>query len=224
MVTRSTLPQANINGIHVDPSKIEAVKNWKAPKTPSEIRSFLGLAGAKQDEAFQTLKENLCNASILSLPYGPDDFVVYCDVSNQVFRCILMQRGKVIAYASHQLKIHEKNYITHDLELGKANVVADALSRKERVKPRRVRAMSMTVQSGVNDKILVAQSEVSKEENAPAEMMRSLDQQMEKIRKMVPMLPTAMPFDVDTKRISIRHCEILNSITLNVLSRSDDNA
>ncbi|GJR34561.1 putative reverse transcriptase domain-containing protein [Tanacetum coccineum] len=108
----------NQNGIHIDPSKIEAVKNWKGPTTPSEIRSFLGLAGMEQEEAFQTLKDNLCNALILSLPDGVEDFVVYYDASNQGLGCVLMQRGKVIAYASRQLKIHEKNYTTHDLELG----------------------------------------------------------------------------------------------------------
>ncbi|GJR07991.1 putative reverse transcriptase domain-containing protein [Tanacetum coccineum] len=74
--------------------------------------------GREQEEAFQTLKDNLCNAPILSLPDGPEDFVVYCDASNQGLGCVLMQRGKVIAYASRQLKIHEKNYTTHDLELG----------------------------------------------------------------------------------------------------------
>ncbi|GJT66279.1 putative reverse transcriptase domain-containing protein [Tanacetum coccineum] len=75
--------------------------------------------GVKQEEAFQTLKDNLCNAPILSLPDGVEDFVVYCDASsNQGLGCVLMQRGKVIAYASRQLKIHEKNYTTHDLELG----------------------------------------------------------------------------------------------------------
>ncbi|GJX06116.1 putative reverse transcriptase domain-containing protein [Tanacetum coccineum] len=137
----------NHDGIHVDPSKIEAVKSWKAPTTPSEVRSFLGLAGyyrrfienfskiakpltsltqknqkyewgEKQEEAFQTLKDNLCNAPILSLPDGVEDFVVYCDASNQGLGCVLMQRDKVIAYASRQLKSHEKNYTTHDLELG----------------------------------------------------------------------------------------------------------
>ncbi|GJY59376.1 putative reverse transcriptase domain-containing protein [Tanacetum coccineum] len=137
----------NQNGIHVDPSKIEAVKNWKTPTTPSEIRSFLGLAGyyrrfianfskiakpltsltqknqkyvwgVEQEEAFQTLKNNLCDAPILTLPDGVEDFVVYCDASNQGLGCVLMQRGKVIAYASRQLKTHEKNYTTHDLELG----------------------------------------------------------------------------------------------------------
>ncbi|GJZ25605.1 putative reverse transcriptase domain-containing protein [Tanacetum coccineum] len=198
----------NNNDIHVDSSKIEAMKNWKVPKTPSEIRSFLGLA-------------------------------VYCDTSNQGLGYVLMQRGKVIAYASRQLKIHEKNYTTHDFKMGavvfafktwrhylygtksviytdhksfqhifvqkelnmrqrrwielfsdydceihyhpgKANVVADAFSRKERVKPRQVRAMSMTIQSSVTDKILSAQGEASKVGDAIVEMLRGLDQQMEK--------------------------------------------
>ncbi|GJX29832.1 putative reverse transcriptase domain-containing protein [Tanacetum coccineum] len=136
----------NQNGIHVDPSKIEAVKNWKAPTTPSKIRSFLGLAGyfrrfivnfskiakpltsltqknqkyvwgVEQEEAFQTLKNNLCEAPILSLRDGVEDFVVYCDALNQGLGCVLMQRNKVIAFVSRQLKIHEKNYTTHDLEL-----------------------------------------------------------------------------------------------------------
>ncbi|GKA94894.1 putative nucleotidyltransferase, ribonuclease H, partial [Tanacetum coccineum] len=137
----------NQNGIHVDPSKTEAVKNWKAPTTPSEIRSFFGLAGyyrrfianfskiakpltsltqmnqkyvwgVEKEEVVQTLKNNLCEAPILSLPNGVEDFVVYCDASNQGLGCVLMQRNKVTAYASRQLKIHEKNYTTHDLELG----------------------------------------------------------------------------------------------------------
>ncbi|GJS44216.1 putative reverse transcriptase domain-containing protein [Tanacetum coccineum] len=74
--------------------------------------------GEKEEEAFQTLKNNLCDAPILLLPDKIEDFVVYCDASNQGLGCVLMQRGKVIAYASRQLKIHEKNYTTHDLELG----------------------------------------------------------------------------------------------------------
>ncbi|KAI3807785.1 hypothetical protein L1987_23719 [Smallanthus sonchifolius] len=134
-------------GIQVDPANIEAVKNWNAPKTPTEVRSFLGLAGyyrrfisnfskivvpltalthkgkpyewgPKQEEAFQTLKQKFCNAPILTLPDGNDDLVVYCDASNQGLGCVLMQRGKVIAYASRQLKIHDKNYTTHNLEFG----------------------------------------------------------------------------------------------------------
>ncbi|GJW06063.1 putative reverse transcriptase domain-containing protein [Tanacetum coccineum] len=131
----------NGDGIHVDPSKIEAVKNWEAPE--HHLRDI------------------------------------------------------VIAYASRQLKIHEKNYTTHDLELGvvielfsdydceiryhpgKANVVVDALSRKERIKPKRVRAMNMTIQSSIKDKILAAQNEASEAVDAPAEMLRGLDEQME---------------------------------------------
>ncbi|GJR79573.1 putative reverse transcriptase domain-containing protein [Tanacetum coccineum] len=213
----------NRDGIHMDPSKVKSVKNWKTPESPTEIRSFLGLAGYyrrfienffkitkpitlltqknktyvwgdKQEEAFRILKEKLCNAPVLALPDGPNDFVVYCDVSNQWFGYVLMQRGKVIAYASRQLKIHEKNYTTHDLELvtkelnmcqrrwiellsdyeyeikyhpGKANVVADALSKKERLKPRRVYAMSMTVYSGLKTKNLESQREASKDLKAP---------------------------------------------------------
>nr|GEV77284.1 putative reverse transcriptase domain-containing protein [Tanacetum cinerariifolium] len=74
--------------------------------------------GDEQENAFQTLKDMLCDAPILALLEGADDFVVYYDASNQGFGCVLMQRNKVIAYASRQLKIHEKNYTTHDLELG----------------------------------------------------------------------------------------------------------
>ncbi|GKF30644.1 putative reverse transcriptase domain-containing protein, partial [Tanacetum coccineum] len=95
----------NQSGIHVDPSKIEP-KNKKYEW------------GVEQEEAFQTLKNNLCDAPILSLPDEVEDFVVYCDASNQGLGCVLMQRGKVIAYASRQLKIHKKNYTMHDLELG----------------------------------------------------------------------------------------------------------
>ncbi|GJZ36649.1 putative reverse transcriptase domain-containing protein [Tanacetum coccineum] len=115
----------NQSSIHVDPSKIEAVKNWKAPTTSSEIRSFLGLAeepkvcvGCGTRRGFPDFEKKLCDASILSLPDGVEDFVVYCDASNQGLGCVLMQRNKVIAYASRELKIHEKNYTTHELELG----------------------------------------------------------------------------------------------------------
>ncbi|GJZ70860.1 putative reverse transcriptase domain-containing protein [Tanacetum coccineum] len=117
-----------------------------APTSSSENQSFLGLAsyyrrfitnfskiakpltsltqknqkyvwGVEQEEAFQTLKNNLCDAPVLSLPDGVEDFVVYCNASNQGLGCVLMQINKVIAYASRQLKIHEKIYTTHDLEL-----------------------------------------------------------------------------------------------------------
>ncbi|GJS70011.1 putative reverse transcriptase domain-containing protein [Tanacetum coccineum] len=134
-------------GIHVDPAKIESVKDWASPKTPTEIRQFLGLAGYyrrfiegfskiakpmtkltqkkvkfewgdKQEAAFQLLKQKLCTAPILALPEGSEDFIVYCDASKKGLGAVLMQREKVISYASRQLKIHEKNYTTHDLELG----------------------------------------------------------------------------------------------------------
>ncbi|KAI3805373.1 hypothetical protein L1987_27703 [Smallanthus sonchifolius] len=137
----------NAEGIQVDPSKIEAISKWEIPKSPTEVRSFLGLAGyyrrfiqnfsriavplttltrknvkyeweRKQEEAFQTLKEKLIHAPILALPHGNEDFVVYYDASHNSLGCVLMQRNKVIAYASRQLKTHEKNYTTHDLELG----------------------------------------------------------------------------------------------------------
>ncbi|GJQ97133.1 putative reverse transcriptase domain-containing protein [Tanacetum coccineum] len=74
--------------------------------------------GEEHELAFQTLKDKLCNAPVLALPDGPEDLVVYCNASGIGLGCVLMQRGKVIAYASRQLKIHEKNYTTHDLELG----------------------------------------------------------------------------------------------------------
>ncbi|GJW98095.1 putative reverse transcriptase domain-containing protein [Tanacetum coccineum] len=91
----------NGNEIHVDPSKIEAVKNWKAPRTLTE-----------------TLKDKLYNAPILALPDGSEDFVVYCYAFGIGLGCVLIQRGKVIAYASRQLKINEQSYTTYDLELG----------------------------------------------------------------------------------------------------------
>nr|GFA83458.1 putative reverse transcriptase domain-containing protein [Tanacetum cinerariifolium] len=102
--------------------------------------------GDKQENAFQTLKDALCNAPILSLPEGTYYFVVYCNASNK----------------------------------GKANVVADALSRKEWMKPRQARAMSMTIHSSIKARILEAQSEASKGFNTPAEMLKGLDKQFER--------------------------------------------
>ncbi|GJR66815.1 putative reverse transcriptase domain-containing protein [Tanacetum coccineum] len=108
------------DGIHVDPSKIEAVKNWKAPRTPTEVRSFLELAGyyCRFIENFSKIAKSLTILTPKSLPGGLEDFVVYYDAYRIGLGCVLMQRGKVIVYASRQLKIHEKNYTTHDLELG----------------------------------------------------------------------------------------------------------
>nr|GEZ09079.1 putative reverse transcriptase domain-containing protein [Tanacetum cinerariifolium] len=101
------------HGISSDPNKIEVVKNWKAPRTLSK-KSKKYDWGEKHERAFQTLKEKLCNAPVLALHDGPEDFVVYCDASCQGLGCILIQWGKVIAYASRQLKIYKKNYTTHD--------------------------------------------------------------------------------------------------------------
>ncbi|GJV91032.1 putative reverse transcriptase domain-containing protein, partial [Tanacetum coccineum] len=154
-------------GIHVDPAKIESIKDWASPKTPTVFR-----------------------APILALPEGSEDFIAYRDASIKGLGAVLMQREKVISYASRQLKIHEKNYTTHDLELGavvftlkiwrhylygtkciirnhpgKENVVADALSRKERIKPLRVQALVMTIGLDLPKKILNAQTEARKPEN-----------------------------------------------------------
>ncbi|GJW38172.1 putative reverse transcriptase domain-containing protein [Tanacetum coccineum] len=120
-------------GIHVDPAKIESIKDWVSPKTLTEIQGFLKIAKPitkltqknvkfdwteKAEAAFQLLKEKLCSAPILSFPEGSENSVVYCDASRKGLGAVLMQKEKVIAYASRQLNIHEKNYITHDLELG----------------------------------------------------------------------------------------------------------
>ncbi|GJY75666.1 putative reverse transcriptase domain-containing protein [Tanacetum coccineum] len=168
------LKKETLNGIHVDPSKFDALKNWKAPKTPLEIWLFLGLASYYQQEAFQTLNDNLCNAPLLSLLDGAEDFIVYYDASNQGLGCVLMQRGKVIAYASRPLKIHEKNYTTHDLELG---VVVFALKIwRHYLYGTKSIVRFATIQSCIKENLLAAQNEATKEHNAPAEMLRGLDQ------------------------------------------------
>ncbi|GJU75872.1 putative reverse transcriptase domain-containing protein [Tanacetum coccineum] len=179
----------------------------KSPTTPSEIRSFLGLAGyyrrfivnfskiakpltsltqknkmyewgAKQKEAFQTLKDNLCNAPILSLPDGIKVFVVFCDTSNQGPKTSRFEAWNE-EIAVKELNMRQRRWIEffseYECEIryhpGKANVVADALSRKERVKPKRVRAIAMIIQSKVKRMILAAQSEAFKQENAPPERL-----------------------------------------------------
>nr|GEU79729.1 putative reverse transcriptase domain-containing protein [Tanacetum cinerariifolium] len=192
--------------------KIKAVKNWEAPRTLSEFRLFLGLVGyyrrfienfskiakyltiltqksktvdwgEEREREFQTLKEILCNAPILALPDGPKYFVVYCDASGLGLDCVLMQIGKVIAYASRhylygsksviyidlkslqhifnqkELNMRQRRWIElfrdYDCEIryhsGKANVVADVLSKKERIKPKRIRSMNMSLQSSIKD-------------------------------------------------------------------------
>ncbi|GJR05067.1 putative reverse transcriptase domain-containing protein [Tanacetum coccineum] len=137
-------------GVHVDPAKIEVIKSWAAPTTPTGCTK--------------------------ALPEGTTYFMVYCDASLKGYGSVLMQREKVITYASRQLKVYEENYTTHNLELGavvfalrlwrhylygtkyvyhpgKANVVADALSQKERNKPLRVRALMMTVHNDLPKQI-----------------------------------------------------------------------
>ncbi|GKF93459.1 putative reverse transcriptase domain-containing protein, partial [Tanacetum coccineum] len=104
-------------GLHVDPAKIEAIKSWSSPTTPTKIRKKF-VWGEDQETTFQILKQKLCEAPILALLKGNDDFFVYCDASIQGLGAVLMKREKVIAYASRQLKPHEENYTTHDLELG----------------------------------------------------------------------------------------------------------
>ncbi|KAL4022826.1 hypothetical protein IC575_016572 [Cucumis melo] len=234
-------------GVSVDPAKIETVTNWPRPSTVSEIRSFLGLVDYYRrfvedfsriaspmtqltrkgtpfvwspacDSSFQELKQKLVTAPALTVPDGSGSFVIYSDASKKGLDCVLMQQGKVVAYASRQLKSHEQNYPTHDLELaavvfalkiwrhylygekiqiytdhkslkyfftqkelnmrqrrwlelvkdydceilyhpGKANVVADALSRKIAVSVREVTSQlaQLSVQPTLRQKIIVAQ-------------------------------------------------------------------
>ncbi|GJZ11995.1 putative reverse transcriptase domain-containing protein [Tanacetum coccineum] len=136
------------NDVHVDPAKIKAIKSWAAPTTPTEVRHLLRLAGyyqrfiegfsliskpltklsqknkkyewgSEEEEAFQTLKQRLYSAPILALPEAMQDVRGDVIVSHRLrLGAVLMQREKVIAYASRQLKVHEENYTTHDLELG----------------------------------------------------------------------------------------------------------
>ncbi|GKD17522.1 putative reverse transcriptase domain-containing protein, partial [Tanacetum coccineum] len=162
----------------------------------------------EQKEAFQTLNDNLCNAPILSLIDGPEDFVVYRDASNQGLGCVLMQKGKVIAYTSRQLKIHEKNYTTHDLELGvivfalktwrhyfygtKSVIYTDHKSLQHIFDQKELNTHQQRWIELFSDfdseiryhlrKANVAEvlSEASKVENATAEMLRGLDQLMER--------------------------------------------
>nr|GFB96124.1 hypothetical protein [Tanacetum cinerariifolium] len=101
------LKKEEFQGIHVDPAKIESVKDWASPKSPSEIRQFL---------AFQLLKQKLSSAPILALPEGSEDFIIYCDASNKGLGAVLMQREKVISYASRQLKIKTTRLMTWNLE------------------------------------------------------------------------------------------------------------
>nr|GEZ94497.1 putative reverse transcriptase domain, ribonuclease H-like domain, aspartic peptidase domain protein [Tanacetum cinerariifolium] len=151
--------------------------------------------GDKQDEAFRILKEKLCNAPVLALPDGPNDYVVYCDASKQGFGCVLMQRGKVIAYASRQLKTHENNYTTHDSKLGGGSSCSVTMNvRSNTTRARRIwwqmplvekkgssqGEYSITIHSGLKTKILEAQGEASKDLKALAEWLRGLETHFER--------------------------------------------
>ena len=191
-----------------------------------------------QVEAFQILKEKLCSAPVLSLPNGSEGFVVYSDASKLGLGCVLMQNGKVIAYASRQLKEHERNYPTHDMELaavvfalkiwrhylygvkcqiftdhkslkylfdqkdlnmrqrrwielindydceilyhpGKANVVADALSRKERLETSKVVMYRVEATADILDEIKEMQTEALKADQLKSERMKRLTSTLE---------------------------------------------
>ncbi|GJZ94326.1 putative reverse transcriptase domain-containing protein [Tanacetum coccineum] len=203
-------------GIHVDPAKIESIKEWVSPKTSTKIHQFLGLVGYyrrfiegflkitksltkltqkkvkfewgnKQEEAFQLLKQKLCSAPILALPVGSEDFIVYCDASIKGLGAVLMQREKIwrhylygtkcTVFTDHkslqhildqkELNMRHRRWLEllsdYDCEIcyhpGKANVVAHALSRKERDSPLRVRALVMTIGLDLPKQILEAQIE-----------------------------------------------------------------
>nr|GEV52940.1 putative reverse transcriptase domain-containing protein [Tanacetum cinerariifolium] len=215
-------------GIHVDPAKIESIKDW-APMVKLTQKSVKFNWGEKAEAVFQLLKQKLCSALILALPEGSDKFVVYCDASHKGLGTVLKQKEKVIAYTSRQLKLHEKNYTTHNLELGavvfalkmwrhymygtkcvvftdhkslqhildqkelnmrqrwwlkllsdydceiqyhpgKTNVVADAMSRKERI---------MTIGLNLPKQILKAQSEAREEENIITKDMHGMINKLE---------------------------------------------
>ena len=133
-------------GIRVDPTKIEVVVNWKPPRNVTEVRIFLGLAGYyrifvrgfsiiaspltkllrkgvkfewsdKCQNSFEQLKEMLVEALVLTQPTSGKEYTLYSDASRIGLGCVLMQDGKIVAYASRQLKTYEQNYPTHDLEL-----------------------------------------------------------------------------------------------------------
>ncbi|GJW93730.1 putative reverse transcriptase domain-containing protein [Tanacetum coccineum] len=218
------LKKEKFQGIQVDPAKIESIKDWASPKTPMEIRQFLRLAGYYRRfiEGFSKIAKSMIKLTQKGVKKR--GFCGFYDASHKGLGAILMQREKVNTYASRQLKIHERSYTTHDLELGsvvialkiwryylygikctvfidhkslqhildqkelnmrerrwlellndynceiryhmgKANIVADALSRKKRNKPLRVRALVMTIGLNLPKQILEAQIEAQKPEN-----------------------------------------------------------
>ncbi|GKA00787.1 putative reverse transcriptase domain-containing protein, partial [Tanacetum coccineum] len=205
-------------GIHVDPAKIESIKDWASPKSPTEIHQFLGLAGYyrrfiegfskiakpmtkltqkkvkfewgdKQEIVFQLLKQKFYSAPILALPEGNEDFIVYCDASIKGLGDIELERS-VFSKTLETLFVRNQVYGVHgsqestthlnknwgrgggaemrqrrwlellsdyDCEIryhpGKANVIADALSKKEREPPLKVRALVMTIENIKNEDV-----------------------------------------------------------------------
>nr|GEY51047.1 putative reverse transcriptase domain-containing protein [Tanacetum cinerariifolium] len=238
----------NGNGIHVDPTKSLTILT-------QECKTYD--YGEEQELGFQTLKDKLYNVPVLALLDEPEDFVVYYDASGLGLGYVLMQRGKVIRYASRQLKIHEKNYATHGLEVGafvfslniwrhylygkksviytdhkslqhifsqkelfsdydyeiryhpgKANVVADALSRKDRVKPKRVRAINMTLQSSIKDKILAAQKEAVDEflQDCRKSMQEALGTRLDMSTAYHPLTDGQIERTIQTSEDMLRAC------------------
>ncbi|GJZ07371.1 putative reverse transcriptase domain-containing protein [Tanacetum coccineum] len=133
-------------GIHVDLFKIEAVKNWASLTTPTE-KNRKYIWGENQESAFQLLKQKLSEAPILALPEGNKDFVIYCDISHPGLGAMLMQREKVIAYASRQLKPNEENYTTHDLELGAVSALGTQLDMSMTYHPKTDGQSERTIQT-----------------------------------------------------------------------------
>ncbi|GKD91423.1 putative reverse transcriptase domain-containing protein, partial [Tanacetum coccineum] len=164
-------------GIHVDPAKIESVKDWASPKTPTKIRR-------KGRSCVSAVETKLCSALILALLEGSENFVVYCDASHKGLgarhylygmKCVVLTDYKSLQPILDQkeLNIRQRQWLEllsdYDCEIRyhprKANVVADALSQKERIKPLLVWALVMTIGLNLPKQILSAQSEARKEEN-----------------------------------------------------------
>nr|GEU29988.1 hypothetical protein [Tanacetum cinerariifolium] len=168
----------NSQGVHVDPAKVEAIKSYTAPKSPTE--------GEEEEEAFQLLKDKLRSAPILALLEGSVDFVVYCDASLKVF-----MNHKSLQYIMDQkeLNMRQRRWIEllsdYDYEIRyhsrKENVIADALSRKEREKTLRVRSLVLTNHKDLMQQILEAQVESIKEGNVQKEDPGRMQKQFFKI-------------------------------------------
>ncbi|GJU31147.1 putative reverse transcriptase domain-containing protein [Tanacetum coccineum] len=194
-------------GIHVDPAKIESIKVWGSPKTPIEIRQFLGLPGYYQRfiKGFLKIAKPKTNEPILALPEGTKNVVVYYDASHKGLGAVLMQKDKrhylygtkYVVFTDHkslqqildqkELNMRQRQWLEllsdYDCVIryhpGKANMVEDALSRKERINPLRVRALMMTIDVNLPSQIFNAQAEAMKEENVKEENLRGMNKEFE---------------------------------------------